>query len=107
MVSGELKLIRQLGAGANIDLAGVAAGPSRRSGPALLEPARGSVLLYGDNDRGSLNSEFFLRLSPNRRLRLRGGVSHYVVGYRGSDANTRTRYLRFDTVPFLAVRWDL
>jgi hypothetical protein len=103
MVSGDLTLVGRLDAGANIDLAGVAGGPRRRSGAVVLEPARGSLLLYGDNDRGSLNSEFYLGWRPSGRIRLRGGVSHYVTGYGASDGNIRTRYLRFDTVPFLAV----
>ena len=71
-----------------------------------LEPARGSLFIYGDRDRGSLNSEFFLGLQAGSALTLRGGVSHYVTGYRGMAGGASTRYLRFDTVPFLALRWE-
>ncbi len=105
MVSGQVRLIRRLIAGANIDVAGIAGGPDRSAGGASLEPAPWSLLLYGDDDRGSLNSEFFLGYDLDDRFQLRGGVSHYVVGYRASDGTTDTRYLRFDTVPFLALRW--
>ena len=105
MVSGQARLQGPVGAGANIDLAGLAVGPSRRSGTASLEPARGSLLLYGNNDRGSLNSEFFVVVTVSGHLQLRGDVSHYVVGYGATDGTSRTRYLRFDSVPFLAARW--
>ncbi len=103
MVSGRLRLFRRLAFGANIDLAGVAGGPER-PGAVTLKPARGSLLLYGDRDRGSLNSEFFLAVTVSDGLEVRGGASHYVVGYRASDGAADTRYLRFDTVPFLALR---
>jgi len=102
-VSGEVGLVGPLAAGANLDLAGVAAGPSRGVGAERLEPARASLFLYGDRDRGSLNSEFYLSVATGAGLRLRGGASHYVTGYRVTGSGVR--YLRFDTVPFLAVRW--
>ena len=105
MVSGQARFVGPLGVGANIDVAGLAEGPSRNRGSAVLEPARGSLLLYGNNDRGSLNSEFFVVVAVSGHLQLRGGASHYVVGYHAADGASRTRYLRFDTVPFLAARW--
>jgi hypothetical protein len=106
MVSAELRLAGPFSAGANLDLAGVAAGPPQRVGSERLEPARGSLFLYGDNDRGSLNSEFYLRLMVAHRLAVRAGASHYVTGYRVASGPERPRYLRFDTVPFIALRWS-
>lgn len=105
MVSGQIDVAGPVFTGANIDVIGVAGGASSAGSNLTLKPARGSILLYGNNDRGSLNSEFFLgaRLSP--RFSLRAGMSHYVTGYQVSDATQRPRYLRFDTVPFLALRW--
>jgi hypothetical protein len=103
-VLGDLRLVGPIGAGANLDVAGVAAGSSRRVGSVSLEPARWSLFRYGDNDRGSLNSEFYLRVAAAPRLTLRAGASHYVTGYRVSGGS-KARYLRFDTVPFIALRW--
>jgi hypothetical protein len=100
---GELTLAGPLAAGANIDLAGLALGPRRTSGPASLEVAHGSLLLLGTRDRGSLNSEFFLALRAGRGIMLRAGVSHYVTGYRAEAGGAQARYSRFDTVPFLSV----
>lgn len=105
MVSAELGLAGPFELGANLDLAGVAAGPSRMAGGERLVPARGSLFLYGDRDRGSLNSEYYLGVAVTPRLRIRAGLSHYVTGYRVADGPTRPRYLRFDSVPFLALRW--
>ncbi|NOT06956.1 MAG: hypothetical protein HOP28_02000 [Gemmatimonadales bacterium] len=105
MIGAKLRLVKFLSAGANIDVAGVAAGPARQESGVALRPARGSLLLYGDNDRGSLNSEFFVAAAVGSRLEFRGGMSHYVVGYRATQGAAATRYLRFDTVPFVGVRW--
>lgn len=104
-VEGQVRVIGPLTAGANLDLAGITTGSSRRDSGVKLDPARGSLFIYGDRDRGSLNSEFFLGLQTGSALALRAGVSHYVTGYRGTAGGESTRYLRFDTVPFLALRW--
>jgi hypothetical protein len=107
-VAGEVRLGARLGVGANIDLAGVAAGPQRTAGAVELKPARWSVLQGGKGDRGSLNSEFYLSLRVSHRVQARAGASHYVLGYRGTDSASGSqpsaRYQRFETVPFVAVR---
>lgn len=102
-VLGEVTLAGPVGVGANLDLAGVAEGPSRRVSGATLSAARWSLFRYGDNDRGSLTSEVYLRLEPGARMGIRAGLSHSVTGYRATQGGAR--YLRFDTVPFLALRW--
>lgn len=104
-VAAQLRLHGPLSAGANLDLAGVAAGPTRTAGAVTARPARGSVFLYGNRDRGSLNSEFFLAVRVRNHVGLRVGVSHAVTGYRGTSNSGSARYLRFNTVPFVAVRW--
>jgi hypothetical protein len=105
-VSADLRLVGPVGAGANLDLAGVATGPGREVGGVRLRPAHGSLFRYGDSDRGSLNSEYYLAVRAGRSLYLRAGVSHYITGYR-VVSSPRSRYLRFDTVPFIALRWAL
>jgi hypothetical protein len=105
VVSVRGQLTGMVAVGANIDLIGVATGPTQEVGSAAVGPARGSVLQYGDRDRGSLNSEFFLAARVTRNLELRAGMSHYVTGFRASAEGSATRYLRFESVPFLAVRW--
>jgi hypothetical protein len=91
----------------NLDLAGIAAGPERRSGSLEARPSNGSLFLYESRDRGSLNSELAVSLALSPRFRLRAGSSHYVLGYtvtdRSSGVPVRARYQRFFTVPFLAI----
>ncbi len=103
MVTGEVRLLPALSAGANLDLAGVATGPVRRDAGVRSHPSHGSLFLYGHKDRGSLNSEFYLRLRLGERWALRGGLSHYVVGYTGEAGGASGRYDRFHSVPFLGV----
>jgi hypothetical protein len=107
MVAAELRLTTLLSAGANLDLVGVAWGPERRNASASVTPARGSMFRYGNADRGSLNSEFFLVARIRPRLALRGGLSHYVVGYAATAGAESGRYLRFDNAVFVALRWSL
>ncbi len=104
VVSAEARVVGSLTAGANLDLIGVAAGPSRNVGAAAVKPARGSLFQYGNSDRGSLNSEFFGAVALGPRVELRGGMSHYVVGYTATAGASATRYLRFEDTWFLAVR---
>ncbi len=105
MVSAQARVLGRVAVGANIDLVGVAVGPTRQQGAVTIEPARGSLLRYGNRDRGSLNSEFFVAVAVDPRIEVRGGMSHYVVGYHAQGGSTSTRYLRFENVPFVGVRW--
>lgn len=110
-VFGELDLTNLLALGANLDVIGVAAGPTRTAGSLSEKPQGLSYFRYGSGDHGALNSEFFvsLRLAPG--VRARGGVSHYVTNYTVTDAAAvgapRSRYQRFQSVPFIAVRLRL
>jgi hypothetical protein len=109
-LAGDLQLVGRLGLGFNLDLIGVATGPARQSGAIEAKPAVGSMFRYGSADRGSLNSEFFVSLAVARRVHIRVGSSHFVLGYEvtdrsggGQTAAARSRYQRFFTVPFVAV----
>lgn len=109
-VAGELRVAGPLGVGFNLDLLGVAAGPTRTGASVEATPSRASVFQYGSTDRGSLNSEFYVSVTASRRVRVRAGLSHFVLGYRVTDQSaggTTERYQRFETVPFLAVRLGL
>ncbi len=102
-VSGDVRLTGSLALGANLDLLGLTAGPSRQQDGVDLAPGRGAIFLYGNRDRGSLTSEFFARWRLTPRWAVRGGLSHYVTGYQ--QRHGEGRYLRFETVPFAAVQW--
>lgn len=105
MVAGEVRVLGPISAGANLDLFGVAGGPARSHDTIEIHPAPFSMFRYGNADRGSLNSEFFLVARMSERFGLRAGLSHYVVGYDAEQGGAMQRYLRFDDAIFLAVRW--
>lgn len=106
-VFGELGLINPVALGANLDLVGVATGATRRAGSLAEKPQAFSYFRYGSADHGALNSEFFVSLRVAPRVRLRGGVSHYVTNYTVTDTaaagTPSSRYQKFQTVPFVAV----
>ena len=104
-VVGELVLGGPVSLGANLDLLGVAVGPTRRVAGNDFQPGHGSLFQYGNRDRGSLNSEFYVRLRVSGPWEVRGGLSHYVVGYTTSSAGGQGRYQRFQTVPFVGIAY--
>ena len=106
-VFGELRLLRSVAFGANLDLVGLATGPTRTVGALTAKPQAGSYFQYGSADHGALNSEFFLSLRVAELVQLRAGMSHYVTNYTVTDPGTSggpsSRYQKFQTVPFVAV----
>lgn len=78
--------------GFNIDVLGLTFGgeqhgdfSSKRAGVAKVhstaKPTQTNVLLVGDNDRGSLNSEFFARYWLNEKWAIKAGASYTFVEY--------------------------
>ncbi len=106
-VFGEVTLTGAVAVGANLDLAGIATGPTRTVGSLQAEPQQGSYFQNGSGDHGALNSEFFLALRIAPRLRVRAGLSHYVTDYTITDTGVAgspsSRYQRFQSVPFVAM----
>lgn len=114
-VHAAVRIAEPLEAGFNLDVAGVAAGGSSKSvsyratpsAPAesvSAAPARGNLFLYGSNDIGSLNSEFYAAWRVSRAVTVRGGLSHFLAEYR-ADREGTTRFRRFMNLAFIAVRW--
>ncbi len=110
-VLGELDLTNLVALGANLDVIGVATGPTRTAGSLSEKPQGFSYFRYGSGDHGALNSEFFVSLRVAPRVRVRGGASHYVTNYTVTDTAAvgapSSRYQKFQTVPFIAVRLQL
>ncbi len=80
-------------AGFNIDLVGISFGPKENgvltsNGIAANEPnarpAAFNVLLTGDNDLGSLNSEFFLEYKLDKRWAVKAVYGFYFAEYKTS-----------------------
>src|SRR6266852_1073378 len=110
-VFGQLDLTNLVALGANLDVLGVATGPTRTAGSLSEKPQGFSYFRYGSGDHGALNSEFFVSLRVAPRVRVRGGASHYVTNYMVTDTAAvgapSSRYQKFQTVPFIAVRLQL
>lgn len=102
-VSAEVRPVRRLLLGGNLDLTGIAFGPERERAGLRVAPARWSLFRYGNQDLGSLNSEAYVGLHFTA-VTVRVGMSHFVTGYRVRGPGS-ARYLRFDTVPFVALSW--
>jgi hypothetical protein len=96
----------RVAAGFNLDLIGLATGPDRATAAGTASPSVLSLFLYGNNDRGSLNSEVFLSVRLGATVRLRLGMSHSVMGYEtpGNDGISGTRFQRFLDAGFVAIR---
>lgn len=96
----------RFGLGFNLDLLGIATGPDRATAAGTTSPSALSLFLYGNNDRGSLNSELFLAVRLSETARLRFGLSHYVMGYEstGNESFDATRFQRFLDAGFVAIR---
>jgi len=73
------------------------------------KPTSANVLLVGDNDIGTLNSEFYVRYKVGGNLYLRPGFSFFFSEYTttiaGSDDNNRFR--NKIGYPFLAVSYRI
>jgi hypothetical protein len=110
-VFSELDLTNLVALGANLDVIGVATGPTRMAGSLSEKPQGLAYFRYGSRDHGALNSEFFVSLRVAPRVQVRGGASHYVTNYTVTDTAAvgapSSRYQRFQTVPFIALRLRL
>jgi hypothetical protein len=105
---GEVRLARWALLGANLDVLGAAAGPSRHSEARTAKPQALSYFAYGTSDHGALDSEFYLAARLGESVQLRAGLSHYVTNYVvTAPGEPGARYQRFESAPFLAVRWRL
>ncbi len=84
----------KLQAGFNIDVIGISYGGSTPgtyingnapdgiySKPVNASPSTFNLLLVGENDLGSLNSEFYVTYSLNEKLALKAGVQHIFMEY--------------------------
>lgn len=92
----EIRPFSWLYLGASLDLAGFSLGPKRTAyiqGPNFPEggelintrPQYGNLFLFGTRDKGSLNSQFFLKFWPTDFLSIKLGYSIYHVNYVAAE----------------------
>lgn len=85
----EYPLSKKITAGFNIDMIGFSFGSSRSgtyingttSTPVNASPTPFNILLVSDNDRGSLNSELYLRYFLNERIAIKLGAQFLFTEY--------------------------
>lgn len=116
-VHAAYRVAGSLEAGFNVDLAGASAGgpesasyraaPSGATANVGASPVRGNLFLFGGNDIGSLNSEFYAAWKLAPAVTVRGGLSHFLAEYRiDRDPGGGTRnFRRFMNLAFIGVRW--
>lgn len=105
-------------AGFNIDLIGVSFGSvdagsfvaqsqGRATTVEASKPSSLNLLLIGDNDRGSLNSELYVQYMLNDTWGLRAGISHLFVETTTSRTLTfgNDRFRRISDLGFLSVSY--
>lgn len=89
MLSVKYQVSKKFAAGFNIDVIGISFG-ARQSGtyingstsnPAYASPSPFNLLLVGENDLGSLNSEFYAAYSINERLTVKLGAQHVFMEF--------------------------
>ncbi len=87
------RLAQQWQVGFNIDIAGASFGSRKPAtyingtvmGVTQATPSSFNILLVSDNDRGSLNSEFFVLYQPAGQLAIKAGAQFLFTEYTTSD----------------------
>ncbi|MES2778408.1 MAG: hypothetical protein V4651_00790 [Bacteroidota bacterium] len=98
--------------GFNIDLLGINVGT--RSFKTIgtdpvykINPETTNVLLGGSNDKGALNSEFYLGYRMNDNITFKAGLSHYLITLEYQNNNGKGRTQAFSTIPFIQAQYTL
>ncbi len=84
-----------------------AAGVSANNQSVNVSPTTLNLLLVGDNDRGSLNSEFYVRYWVSEKIGIRGGVSYQFWEYTAERklAYDNDRFRSKVLMPMLAISY--
>lgn len=100
----------RLEGGFNIELVGVTLGPEQtvalEGAPRTVEPEPVALLLVGENDLGTLNSEFFAAYRVSERLWLRANLSYVVNNYL-TTTGEEVRLQRFFSYLTVGVQFQL
>lgn len=118
-ICAEVSFLKWLDAGVNIDIFGFSFGPQRTATyysesygtPVSFQPVRPEVLnvfLFGRKDRGSLNSQFFLRFWLPHDISLRAGFSILHLYYRSDNVLNfqNDRFFIDPKMGFISIAWS-
>ena len=113
-ISATYRIKQKIEAGFNIDALGYSFGAEKQATYGQLQSnnlvhANGlSLLLIDANDRGMLNSQFWIGYNIDSHWMIRGGFSHLFTEYR-TDRELQPGNDRFrgvNNIPFLSVRYS-
>jgi hypothetical protein len=103
MVLVEANISKNISAGMNLDVLGLSHGRSTtlRSNAATDSASvrHANIFLVGKNDRGTLNSEFFLTYRFSSGQQVSAGLSHQVIEYEASASSEKLQ--RFYNLGFI------
>lgn len=100
-------------AGFNIDLVGGTVGTRSyktvgKDPVYAIKTEEVNLLKGGENDEGSLNSEFYIGYKFNSKSQVKVGISHYRMGLLYSNKSIKeTKTGEFVTMPFVAFQYTL
>lgn len=104
------RVVGRFRVGFTIDLVGLTLGSGKSYGHGqligTLRPTRVNLLLGGEKDRGSLNSEFYVSADLTPHLSVRAGLSHVVNAYEIKSASKSSiQYRIFGNLGLLGVSY--
>lgn len=117
MFVADISLLKWLDAGLNIDLVGVSwgektSGTYHANGNSItvdesIRPSAFNAFLFGRNDRGTTNSQFYLRLWPSNDFFIKGGFSLMHVSQLSnvSFSNYGEQYISAHNMGFVSFGW--
>lgn len=106
LLETEYGFLENLLVGMNIDLVGFSFGTEKdirttAGASGKTKPASVNLLLGGKNDKGALNSEFFIAYRVNSDWKIRAGLSHQVVEYETALSTEKAQ--RFFDLFFIGI----
>ncbi|AMS26743.1 hypothetical protein AEM51_06630 [Bacteroidetes bacterium UKL13-3] len=72
-----------------------------------INPEYTNILLGASNDRGTLNSEFYLGYRLSEFISLKAGLAHYLITLEYSNINGKGCVQSFSNIPFVQLQYSL
>lgn len=72
-----------------------------------INPEYSNILLGASNDRGTLNSEFYIGYRLSELISLKAGLAHYLITLEYSNINGKGRVQSFSNIPFVQLQYSL
>lgn len=102
----------KISVGFNLDLVGVNVGTRTfktiGTDPVYkINPETTNLLLGGSNDKGALNSEFYIDYHLNDQFTVKAGIMHYLITLEYENTKGKGRTQAFSTLPYVQLQYRL